>query len=73
MLLNQKGGTKCAVSETEQPGHEVKLDVSVSVDRSEALTYPIIGSEDFKFGGLGLQGQPDGFSASNIYFKVHAL
>ena len=58
MVLNQKGGSKCAACETEQPGHEEKLDVSVSADGSEALASSSIGAGGFKFGGLGLQGQP---------------
>ena len=45
----------------EQPGHKVKLDVSVSAESS------IIGSGGFNFGGLGLQGQSDGSSARNIF------
>ena len=56
-MLNRKGGgTKCAACETEQPGNEGKLDVSVSADGSEALAYYRIGAVVFKFGGLGLQG-----------------
>ena len=39
MVLNQKCGTKCASCETEQPGNEIKLDVSVDADASEALAY----------------------------------
>ena len=67
MVLNQKGGSKCAACETEQPGHEEKLDVSVSADGSEALASSSIGAGGFKFGGLGLQGQPGGSSASNMF------
>ena len=32
--LTRRGGTKCAVCETEKPGREGKLDVSVSSDGS---------------------------------------
>ena len=58
MVINQKGGTKCAACETEQTGNERKLDVSVGADGSEALAYSRIGAEGFKFGGLRLQGHP---------------
>ena len=37
VVLNQKVGNKCAACETEQPGNERKLDVSVGADGSEAL------------------------------------
>ena len=67
MVLNQKCGTKCAACETEQPGKEIKLDVSVGADGSEALAYSRIGAGGFKFGGLRLQGHPDGSSANNIF------
>ena len=67
MVLNQKGGTECVACETEQPGHEGKLDVTVSADGSEALVSSRIGEGDFKFGGLRLQDQPDGSSVSNIF------
>ena len=67
MVLNQKGGTKCAACETEQPGNEIKLDVSVGAYGSEALEYSRIDAEGFKFGGLRLQGHPDGSSVSTIF------
>ena len=67
MVLNQKGGTKCAIYDTEQPGYEVKLDISVSEDGSEALVSSSIGAGVFKFCGLGLQGQPDGSPVRNIF------
>ena len=54
MVLNHKGSTKCADCETEQPGHEVKLDVSVSADGSDSLSSSRIGAGGFKFGGLSL-------------------
>ena len=67
MVLNQKGGTKCAAYETEQPGNERKLDVSVGADGSEALAYSRIGAGGFKFCGLRLQGHPDGSSVRTIF------
>ena len=67
MVLNQKCGTKCAACETEQPGNERKLDVSVGADGSEALAYSRIGAEGFKFGGLRLQGHPDGSLLSTTF------
>ena len=67
MVLNQKGGTKCAACETEQPVNERKLYVSVGADGSEALAYSRIGAGGFKFGGLRLQGHPDGSSVSTIF------
>ena len=67
MVLNQKCGTKCNSCETEQLGHEGKLDVSVSSDVIEALASYRIGAGGLKFGGLGLQGQPYGYSARNIF------
>ena len=51
MVLNQKGGTNCASCETEQPGNERKLDVSVGADGtdgSEALAYSRIGAGGFQ-------------------------
>ena len=53
-----KGGTKCVACDKEQPGHEEKLYVSVSAYGVEALASSSIGAGGFKFGGLGLQGQP---------------
>ena len=67
MVLNQMGGTKCAVCDTEQPGNERKLDVSVGADGSEALAYSRIGAGGFKFGGLRLQGHHDRSSVSTIF------
>ena len=67
MVLNQKCGTKCDACETEQPGNERKLDVSVRAYGSEALAYFRIGAGGFKFGGLRLQGHPDGSSVSTIF------
>ena len=67
MALNQNGGNKCAACETEQPGNERKLDVSVGADGSEALAYSRIGAEGFKFGGLRLLGHPDGSSVRTIF------
>ena len=67
MVLNHKCGTKCASCETEQPGNERKLDVSVGADGSEALKYSRIGAGGFKFGGLRLKGHPDGSSVSTIF------
>ena len=67
MVLNHKGGTKCAACEIEQPGNDIKLDVYVSADVSEALVYSIIGAGGFKFGVLRLQGHPNGSSVSNIF------
>ena len=67
MVLNKKCGTKCAACETEQPGNEIKLDVSVSADGSEALAYYRIGAGGFNFGGLRLQGNPDVSSVSTIF------
>ena len=64
---NQKGGTKCAACETEQPGNERKLYLSVVADGSEELAYFRIGAEGFKFVGLRLQGHPDGSSVSTIF------
>ena len=52
MVINQKGGTKCISYDTEQPGHEGKSYVSVSVDVSEALASSRIGAGGFKFGWL---------------------
>ena len=72
MVLNQKCGTKCAAYETEQPGNERKLDVSVGADGSEELAYPRIGAGGFKFGGLRLQGHPDGSSVSTIFEDLFA-
>ena len=51
MVLNQKCGTKCVACETEQPGNERKLDVSVGADGSDALAYPRIGVGGFKLVG----------------------
>ena len=67
MVLNQNFGTKCDSCETEQPGNERKLDVSVGADGSEALAYSRIGAGGFKFGGLRLQGHPVGSSVSTIF------
>ena len=67
MVLNQKRGTKCAACETEKPRNERKLDISVGVDGSEALAYSRIGAGGFKFGGLRLQGNPDGYSVRTIF------
>ena len=67
MVLNQKDGTKCAACETEQTGNERKLDVSVGADGSEALAYSRIEAGGFKFGGLRLQGHPDGSSVSTNF------
>ena len=67
MVLNQKGGTKCDVCETEQPVHEEKLDVSISADGSEALTSSILGTGGLKFGGLWIEGKPDVSSVRNIF------
>ena len=67
MVLNHKGGTKCAACETEQPGNERKLDVSVGAYGSEALVYSRIRAGGFKFGGLRLQGHPDGSSVRPIF------
>ena len=39
MALNQNGGTKCTACETEQPGNEGKLYVSISEYGSDALAY----------------------------------
>ena len=66
-MINQKCGTKCAACETEQPGNERKLDVSVGEDGSQALAYSRIGAGGFKFGGFRLQGHPDGSSVSTIF------
>ena len=44
-----------------------KLYVSVSADGSETLVYSRIGAGGFKFGGLRLQGHPDGSSVSTIF------
>ena len=66
-MLNQKVGTKCAACETEQSGNERKLDVFVGADGSEALAYSRIGADGFKFGGLRLQGHPDGSSVTTIF------
>ena len=66
MVINQKCGTNCAACETEQPRNERKLDVSVGAYGSEALVYSRIGAGGFKFGGLRLQGHPDGSSVSTI-------
>ena len=67
MVLNHKGGTKCAACEIEQPRDERKLDVSVSADGSEALAYSRIGAGGFNFGGLRLQVHPDGSSVSAFF------
>ena len=67
VVLNQKGGTKCAACETEQPGNERKLDVFVGADGSEALAYSRIGAGGFRFFGLRLQGHPDGSSVNTIF------
>ena len=67
MLLNKKDGTKCTASETEHPGREVKLYVSVTADGIDSLASSRIGAEGFKFGGLCMQGQPDGYSVRNIF------
>ena len=67
MVPNQKCGTKCAACETEQPGNEIKLDVSVGADGSEDLAYSRIGTGGFKFCGFRLQGHPDGSSGSTIF------
>ena len=67
MVLNQKGGAKCAVCETEQPGNERKLDVSVGADGIEALAYSRIMDGGFNFCGLRMQGHPDGSSVSTIF------
>ena len=67
MVLKHKGGTKCAACETEQPGNERKLDVSVGADGSEALAYSRIGAGGFKFVGLRLQGQPDRSAVITIF------
>ena len=72
MVLNHKGGTKCAACETEQPGNERKLDVSVGAYGSEALAYSRIGAEGFKFGGLRLQGHPGASSVSTIFEDLFA-
>ena len=53
-MFNHKGGSKSAACETERPGHEVKLDLSVSAYGIEALASSIIGAGGFKFVGLGL-------------------
>ena len=52
--------------------NEVKLDVSVSADGSEALSYSRIGAGVFKLGGLRLLGHPDGSSVSTI-LKIYSL
>ena len=67
VVLNQKGGTKCATCETEKLGHKVKLYVSVSAYGGKSPVSSSIGAGGFKFGGLGLQGQPDGSSERNIF------
>ena len=67
MVLNYKGSTKCDACETEQPGHERKLYVSVSEDGSEALASSRVGVGCFKVFGLRLQGQPNGSSVNNIF------
>ena len=69
MVLNKKDGTKYTACEIEQPGHEVKLYISITADGIESLAYSIIGAEGFKFGGLWLQGQPDGYSVRNIFSR----
>ena len=43
------------------------LDVSVSAYGSEALQSYRIGAGGFKFGGLRLQGKPDGSPVRNIF------
>ena len=67
MVFNQKGGTKCAAFDTEQPVNERELDVSVGADGSEALAYSRIGAGGFKFGGLRLQDHTNGSSVSTIF------
>ena len=67
MVLNLKCDTKCAACEIEQPGNEIKFNVSVGADGSEALAYSRIGVGGFKFGGLRLQGHPGGSSVSTIF------
>ena len=64
---NHKGGTKCVACKTEQQGHEGKLDVCIRADGIEPLKSYIIGAGGFNFGGLGMQGQPDGSSVRNIF------
>ena len=44
-MINQKGGTKCSACETEQPGNERILDVSVGAGGSEVLAYSRIGAD----------------------------
>ena len=72
MIINKIGTTECSTCDTEKTGHEGKLYVSVIEDVSEALASSKIGAGGFKFGGLGLQDQPDGSSVRNI-LRVHAL
>ena len=72
MALNKKGGTKCAACETEQPGNEGNLYVSVSEYGREALVPYRIGIGGFKFGELRLKEQSDGSSVRSI-LKVYAL
>ena len=67
MVLNQKGGTKCATCDTEQLGHERKLDLSVSADGNEALESSSIRAGGLKFGGLGLKGHPARSAVRNIF------
>ena len=67
MVVNQEVGTKFSSCETEQPWHELKLDVSVSGDGSKALVYYIIAAVGFQFGELMIQVQPDGYSVNNMF------
>ena len=67
LVLNKKGGTKCAASETEKLGLEVKLYVSIVADIGAGLRSSRTWAGGFKFGGLGLQGQTDGYSVRNIF------
>ena len=48
-------------------GMKKKLYVSVSAYGVEALASSSIGAGGFKFSGLGLQGQSDGYSDRNIF------
>ena len=67
IVLNHKGDIKFSACETEQPESELKLYLSISGDGSEAIPYSKIGAGGFKFGGFRMQGQPDGYSVSNIF------
>ena len=67
MVLNHKCGTNGDACEIEQPGNEIKLDVSIGADGSEALAYSRIGAGGFKFDELRLQGHHDGSSVSTIF------